>query len=82
MALRSSASEDQVPKYTRAQRARADRAGWPDVPLGEAWDRALVESRAIRKLAGTLIGQPELLSSDSPCWAPKDIQSGLVANPR
>ena len=23
-----------------------------------------------------------ILSSDSPCWAPTDIQSGLVANPQ
>ena len=46
-----------------------------DVPASD-------ESPAIRKLAGTLTGRPELLSFDSPCWAPTEIQSGLVANPQ
>jgi hypothetical protein len=39
-----------------------------------------VEQRAIRKLAGTLIGQPELLGCDFTLLASTDIQSGLVAN--
>jgi hypothetical protein len=42
---------------------------WPKANLGPG-DLAKIYSsrRAERKLAGTLIGQPELLSSDSPCW--------------
>jgi hypothetical protein len=37
-------------------------------PLAPLWPRLLPSDGLSCKLAGTLGGQPELLSSDSPCW--------------